>query len=55
MNRRVVEGGFELMEPENAEVVRDRILRLRDWVTAGLTAMGFTIAVIGNLGEGFSD
>jgi hypothetical protein len=54
-NRRVVEGGFELMEPENAEVVRDRILGLKDYVSLGLTAIGFAIAVIGNLGEGMLD
>lgn len=55
LSRRVVEGGFEYLDAENAEVVRDRILGLRDWVGAGLTVLGFGIAVVGNLGEGFLD
>jgi len=50
-----VEGGFELMEPENAEVVRDRIVGLKDWVSLGLTMVGFMVAVVGNLGEGLLD
>ena len=55
-SRRVVEGGFELMEhEENAEIVRDRIISMNDLVGCVLSGLAFTIAVIGNLGEGFID
>ena len=53
--RRVVEGGFEYLDAENAEVVRDRIMSLRDWIGASITGLGFVIAVVGGYGEGFTD
>ena len=54
-HRRIVEGGFEYLDAENAEVVKERILGLRDWVGALFTGVGFVIAVIGGYGEGFMD
>jgi hypothetical protein len=38
---------------ENAEVVRERILKVRDWVGVGIAGVGFVIAVIGGYGDGF--
>jgi hypothetical protein len=54
-HRRMVEDGFEYLDAENAEVVKDRILGLRDWVAATFTGIGFVIAVVGGYGEGFVD
>lgn len=48
-----MEGGFEYLEQENAEVVRERILGLRDWIGLTMTGLGFGIAVVGGYGEGF--
>jgi len=50
-----VEDGFEYLDAENAEVVKDRIVGLRNWIGAAIAAMGFGIAVIGGYGEGFTD
>lgn len=50
---KTVEGGFEYLEQENAEVVRERILGLRDWIGLTMTGLGFGIAVVGGYGEGF--
>lgn len=50
---RTVEGGFEYLEQENAEIVRERIMGLRDWIGLAMTGLGFGIAVVGNYGEGF--
>jgi len=55
LRRRTVEDGFEHLDAENAEVVKDRILGLRDWMAAGITGLGFVCAVIGGYGEGFTD
>jgi hypothetical protein len=54
VRRREVDG-FEVLEEENAEVVRERILGLRDWVGLGICAVGFVVSVVGGYGEGFSD
>lgn len=51
----MVEGGFEYLDAENAEVVKDRIMRLGDWIGASIAGLGFAIAVIGGYGEGFTD
>ena len=53
----VVEDGFEYLEDnaENAEVVKDKILGLRDWVGLAFSSVGFVFAVIGGYGEGFTD
>lgn len=48
-----MEGGFEYLEQENAEVVRERVQGLRDWVGLAITGLGFGIAVVGGYGEGF--
>jgi hypothetical protein len=53
--RNVVEDGFEYLDVENAEVIKDRILGLRDWIGMGVAAAGFGIAVVGGYGEGFTD
>jgi hypothetical protein len=53
--RKTVEDGFEYLDAENAEVVKDRIVGLRNWIGAAIAAMGFGIAVIGGYGEGFTD
>ena len=55
--RAAVEDGFEYLEDnaENAEVVRDRILGLRDWIGLGFSGVAFVFAVIGGYGEGFTD
>ena len=52
-----MEDGFEYLEDnaENAEVVRDRILGLRDWIGLGFSGVAFVFAVIGGYGEGFTD
>lgn len=50
-----VDNEFEYFDVENAEVVKDKILGLRDWVAAGITGVGFIFAVIGGYGEGFTD
>jgi len=55
MKRRTVEGGFEVLDAENAEVVQARILGLRDWIGTALAGVGFGIAVVGGYGEGFMD
>jgi hypothetical protein len=56
MRRREVEDGFEYLDDaENAEVVKDRIMGLRDWVGVSVSGMGFVVAVIGGYGEGFTD
>jgi hypothetical protein len=52
---RSVEDGFEYLEGENAEVVRERIGRLGDWVGVGIAGVGFVVAVVGGYGEGFTD
>jgi len=60
--RREVEDGFEYLgeednngQGENAEVVKDRIMGLRDWVGVAVSGVGFVVAVIGGYGEGFTD
>jgi len=53
--RRMVEDGFEYLDAENAEVVKDRIMGLKDWIGASIAGLGFAIAVIGGYGEGFTD
>jgi hypothetical protein len=53
--RREVEDGFEYLDAENAEVVKDRIMGLRDWIAVSVSGMGFVVAVIGGYGEGFAD
>ena len=50
-----VEDGFEYLDAENPEVVKDRIMGLRDWVGVMVSGMGFVVAVIGGYGEGFTD
>lgn len=57
-----VEDGYEYLveeegggQGENAEVVKDRIMGLRDWVGVGVSGVGFVVAVIGGYGEGFTD
>jgi len=55
LRRRTVEDGFEYLDAENAEVVKDRIIGLRDWVGATLSGVGFVIAVVGGWGERFPD
>lgn len=55
LRRREVEDGFEYLDAENAEVVKDRIMGLRDWVGVMLSGVGFVVAVIGGYGEGFTD
>ena len=54
LHRRTVEGGFEVLDAENAEIVKDRILGLRDWIGVGISSVGFVFAVIGGYGEGFT-
>jgi hypothetical protein len=53
--RKVVEGDFEYLDVENAEVVKDKILGLRDWGGFCVAGVGFGIAVVGGYGEGFTD
>jgi len=53
--RREVEDGFEYLDAENAEVVKDSIMGLRDWVGVSVSGVGFVVAVIGGYGEGFTD
>jgi len=55
LRRRTVEDGFEYLDAENAEVVKDRILGLKDWVAAALSGVSFVIAVVGGWGERFAD
>jgi hypothetical protein len=55
LRRQVVEDGFEYLDAENAEVVKDKILGLRDWIGVACTSLGFVSAVIGGYGEGFTD
>ena len=55
LRRREVEDGFQYLDAENAEVVKDRIMGLRDWVGVTLSGVGFVVAVIGGYGEGFTD
>jgi hypothetical protein len=55
LRQRTVEDEFEYSDAENAEVVKDKIMGLRDWMAAGITGLGFVFAVIGGCGEGFTD
>jgi hypothetical protein len=54
LDRTTVEDDFEYLDKENAEVVRERILGLRDWIGIGCAGAGFVIAVVGGYGEGFN-
>jgi hypothetical protein len=49
-----VEDDFEYLDKENAEVVRERILGLRDWIGIGCAGVGFIVSVVGGYGEGFN-
>jgi hypothetical protein len=50
-----VDDGFEYLnkEEENAEVVQQKILGMRDWVALMSSTLGFLVAVIGGFGDGF--
>ena len=55
LENRITEEGSESVDAENAEVVKDRILRLRDWIGLCFTGVGFVVAIVGGYGEGFTD
>jgi hypothetical protein len=46
---------FEVLDDENPEIVKEKIVGLRDWIGVGIAGMGFAIAVVGAYGEGFTD
>jgi hypothetical protein len=54
LGRTTVEDDFEYLDKENAEVIRERILGLRDWIGIGCAGVGFIVSVVGGYGEGFN-
>lgn len=55
LRRKMVEDGLEYLDAENAEVVRDKIMWLGDWIGLAIAGLGFVVAVVGGYGEGLTD